>query len=104
LAYQPCRWYDVYPGLAFVLKLVRLMPYERQTLIGERLNQYLSHRMTNTPQEQASVPRGNRWYDEVEPLFDSLERLKSAPHAVKQQSTDFLLTVLEESGSTHRCA
>ncbi len=104
MAYQPCRWYDVYPGLAFVLKLVRLMPHERQTLVGERLNQYLSHRIINTPQEQTASPRGNRWYDEVEPLVDSLNRLKSAPHVVKQQSTDFLLSILEESDATHRCA
>lgn len=98
MRYQQCRWYDIYPGLAFVLKLIRLMPEEKQSFVGNRLNQYLSYRsVTDTI---IVKEKGNRWYDQVPSLLEGLERLKSAPHPVKQQSTEFLIRLLEEPESS----
>lgn len=95
MPYQHCRWYDPYPGLAFILKLLRLMPREQQTVVGERLNQYLLYRMIHL--SGPANPTGNRWYDEVPGLLEGLERLKVAPDPIKQQSTDFLVKLLEEA-------
>jgi hypothetical protein len=104
-SYQNCRWYDLYPGLAFILKLIRLMPHEKQCLLGQRLDQYLIHRGAVLIREPSpNPPRGNRWYDEVEPLVSSLEHLKQAPDPVKRQSTDYLMKLVEEFQPAPRCA
>jgi hypothetical protein len=72
------------------------MPIEMQAFVGLRLKDYLLHRsVTNAP--LMDLPEGNRWYDEVPALRESLEQLKSAPHAVKHQSTAFLSQLLEVS-------
>ena len=105
VAYQHCRWYDVYPRLAFVLKLIRLMPQERQQVFGERLNHYLDSRQVLCITDFETLSSGNRWYDRVDTLLQSLERLKSAPHLVKQQTSDFLFHLLEDTKSDPpRCA
>jgi hypothetical protein len=104
MRYQSCRWYDVYPKLAFVLRLIRLIPHEKQMLLGERLNDYLDNRTIQVLKDLQGIPRGNRWYDDVETLVEGLERLKGAPHSVKQQSTDFLIHSLNEADFTTHCA
>lgn len=105
MQYQSCRWYDAYPGLAFVLKLIRLLPLEKQFLLGQHLSLYLIHRaIMAAPGEASPHSKGNRWYDKVEPLVESLSHLKTAPDTVKRQSTDFLMRLLEEMQSTPRCA
>lgn len=105
MSYQPCRWYDLYPGLAFVLKLVRLMPYEKQVWVGERLKQYLAHRMGTETGDFQPLFEGNRWYDNIPSLVTGLEQLKTAPPAIKQQSSDFLIRILEQAEApTNRCA
>lgn len=98
MRYQNCRWYDVYPSLSFVLKLVRLLPAETQTLFGERLNDFLSHRVVQSlALENSEYAAGNRWYDEVPVLMAGLERLKQAPQSVKVQSSDFLLQLMKDA-------
>jgi hypothetical protein len=101
--YRKCRWYDVYPALAFILKLIQLMPSEQQAFVGGRLNEYLSYRAVAPARSNASAPRGNRWYDDVEILMHSLERLKSAPCPVQEQSADFLMNLFD-SPERSRCA
>ncbi len=104
MPYQNCRWYDVYPGLVFVLKLIQLMPAERQAYIGERLNQFLAHRSVSSVISYENLLRGNRWYDAVPSLVDSLERLQRAPHVVKHQSSDFLISLLDDDETKYNCA
>jgi hypothetical protein len=96
LLYQNCRWYDLYPKLGFVLQLLQLVPVKQQVVIGFQLSQYLLHRSIMLPVGLTGLPRGNRWYDQVESLVISLEQLKSAPHPIKQQTTDFLMRHLKE--------
>lgn len=104
MSYQHCRWYDVYPRLAFVLRLVRLMPQEKQVLLGQRLHEYLAHRSPSQPGPQAAAVQSNRWYDDVPGLTDSLERLKASPPPVKEQSADYLLHLVETFKSSTWCA
>lgn len=93
--YQPSRWYDAYPNLVSALNLVRLMPAERQERLGERLNTYLAHRsVQGLGSNLSAIPSGNRWYDAVPVLCDSLERLKNAPPTVKHQTGDYLARLI----------
>ncbi len=100
--YQHCRWYDPYPGLAFVLKLLQLMPRDQQAMMGQRLNRYLDYR--SIPKQSPCQYAGHRWYDDVPVLVAGLERLKRSPQPVIHQSTDFLLKQIEENQFSVRCA
>ncbi len=97
MVYQHCRWYDKYPRLADILQLIRLLPAEKQRQLGERLHQYLSHRLVEDTNPLPQSPLGHRWYDDVDPLMASLDQLQTAPEAVKYQSMDFLSQLLEQT-------
>lgn len=82
-----------------MLTLLRLLPLETQHRAGQRLAEYLSNRMVLTPNETLLNTKGNRWYDTVDPLMESLEQMKTASHPIKLQCTDFLSRLLDVSDS-----
>lgn len=104
MVFQQCRWYDVYPRLAFLLKLVRLMPIAQQAWVGQELNGFLTRHGIGTVPRYVSDRTGNRWYDGVVPLTESLARLKSAPDPIKQQGTDFLFRLVSQVKHQAHCA
>lgn len=104
MSYRQCRWYDPYPGLTFALKLISLMPPKNQSLIGVCLNEYLTQRHIARICSESHSGKQSRWYDSIDPLFESLEKLKLTPDVIKFQSTDFLMRLIKDISVSSRCA
>lgn len=99
MSYQPCRWYDPYPRLAFALKLLSLAPGVIQTKAARQLKRSVVEAWDSPQARKALVSmkiklNGNRWYDEDRETAQAVELLKNSPDFLKSQVADTLLEIL----------
>lgn len=97
MSYRACRWYDKYPRIADVLRLIRLLPSEKQRDIGQSLAGFLSNRHVTA--DMTGRPYNGRWYDNVGLLPQALASLEIAPDSIKEHATDFLIQTIQKSAT-----
>ncbi len=99
MSYQPCRWYDPYPRLAFALKLLYLAPGAMRINVSRQVQGFLLEQW-DTPQMRRVLlgihikANGNRWYDQDPETAQTVELLKNSPDFLKSRVADNMLKVL----------
>lgn len=99
MSYQPCRWYDPYPRLAFALKLLYLAPGAMRVNVSRQVQRFLMEQW-DFPQarrvllEMNVKADGNRWYDQDQETARTFELLKNSPDFVKSRAAENMLKVL----------
>ncbi len=83
-----CRWYDISPGWAFLMRLLFVLPSEQQGILSWELNQYIQRQLLLS--SMTTLPLSNRWYDRVPLLTENLTYLQNAPESVQRQAALFL--------------
>jgi 4-alpha-glucanotransferase len=97
VSYQPCRWYDPYPRLAFALKLLYLAPASLQAQAARQLQHYLLEEWGSPAAIQASPSAtGQRWYDENQDTAAVMELLRESPDYLKTRAANELLKLLAQ--------
>lgn len=99
MSYQPCRWYDPYPRLAFALKLLYLSPGPTQVAVVRQVQRFLveqwdAPQVSQVLQDIRVRNSGNRWYDQHEETAQTVELLKNSPDFLKSRVAENLLQVL----------
>lgn len=92
MSYQPCRWYDPYPRLAFALKLLYLAPNDLQSRAAKELQVFLQEHW-GMQELEVKIP-GKRWYDEDRSTAQTVELIKNTPESLKTPVADKLLAIL----------
>ncbi|WP_373532353.1 hypothetical protein [Vampirovibrio sp.] len=99
MSYQPCRWYDPYPRLAFALKLLYLAPGAMRIHVFRQAQRFLMEQW-DTPQLRSVLlgtdikAKRNRWYDQDPETAQTVELLKNSPDFLKSLVADNMLKVL----------
>lgn len=99
MSYQPCRWYDPYPRLAFALKLMSLAPGAVRARAAGQLRRSIVEAW-DTPQARNALlgikikANGGRWYDVDQETAQAVELLKNSPDFLKSRVADTLLEML----------
>ncbi|WP_303673894.1 hypothetical protein [Vampirovibrio chlorellavorus] len=99
MSYQPCRWYDPYPRLAFALKLLYLAPGAMRLTVARQIQRFLVEQW-DTPQVRKVLQEirvkanGNRWYDQDQETAQTVELLKNSPDFLKSRVAENMLQLL----------
>ena len=99
MSYQPCRWYDPYPRLAFALKLLYLAPGSVQVRAARHVKRFLEEQWDNPQASKAFLQlkfqsNGKRWYDEDGETAQAVELLRKSPEYLKSRAADTLLEIM----------
>ncbi|MBY0403295.1 MAG: hypothetical protein K2X66_05305 [Cyanobacteria bacterium] len=114
MSYQPCRWYDPYPRLAYALKLLYFSSSEQSAFAIQQLSEFLDHYQNGTDstgtkvllqkrKRQLSLASNtqtdlkNRWYDQSGEISSLIERIKQSPDFMKNRLADRLISLLTQS-------
>ncbi|HEY9745366.1 MAG TPA: hypothetical protein V6C99_04025 [Oculatellaceae cyanobacterium] len=93
MSYQPCRWYDLHPKLAFAFKMLYFAPDSIQRRAIAQLRQLINEQWELVQPGQSKM-KGKRWYDQHDEAAGTVELIRNGPDALKQRAGETLLTLL----------